>query len=1101
MDPISALGVAAAVVQFFDFTTKKCLKVQELYTIGKRAMVSDLALKTTAADFVKFSELIKSKKYHGGSIPQGDNLGQSSEAINLLVDECLGVAERLASIFGKLEDIRETHDLSENQWSRTLALFKAAWKMSDIKGLIEELSTFQSQLSLRMLQHLTLATEASHESQSERLKDIKSTVVEVSAVFEDKVGSVMRQGESLRRRLEDSEMRGIMSSDKILKAVLKLQNGDVRLLSSGDNDPSTSDRDHQGVMTLRAASQTLGAATTQFGKFDPVESEKLVLESLYFRRHSERYDSVKHHHERTCEWIFQDPEDAELPWTPFVPWLESDSKCFWINGKAGSGKSTLLKFVFEDPRTGQALQRWVSKGDGELIRASFFFSNLGSDLQKSQTGLLRGLLYEILQNHPALISKVMPDLWMTIRTRKLLDPPSLTELLKWFHVLIEQTASRFRIFFLIDGIDEYEGDHLDIVNLIRSASSREHVKFLISSRPLPSCVASFSSLPGLRLQDLTRNDIQLYAEEWLKDPLHQEYQDRWKEIINPIVEKSCGVFLWVVLVVRSVLAGLHNHDHLNELLDRLNELPTELKDLYAHMLRRLPVSYRENASQLFQICLLARDIQSDQHWFAPRQLHFAETDNHDVVKTPMGPLPSAMESRIGNTVEGRIRSRCYGLLEIVPTKSQMGRLSGTSLNAVSVEFIHRSAVEFLRAPEVWSSILAFTADTPFHPAVRLLQSSVLICKTITDNFNLEWSLVWYFMQRALIYASIAEQANKPVSTEYLRELDAVMGRHWKEAGRCILGSNSSWTTGHWSRAFELYHRPNSRDLVTLYSARRPLSFHSLAVYFCLNKFIQDESLKPKQTTALLYDALRYALTERPSPIPIFSPPMAPRYASVCNLLLSQGADPNAQIDDRTQSAWQFMLLHAAREAPKKQSFHQEFEAQGAAYSYSKLLVSFVKHGADVNLVVDWPSACAPPGINVRFNLRLSVLSALDYLFSDVMPEQEIFDPYQAWTTTTTTTTAGPPSGLARSEEVQTFHRYLTEMLVRKGARKRIWKDGKLVEGLEEPNESKEGSGGLAPPSFGSHRKTRSAEDLVSDDRRSGIFKSSTLFSSWVKKLK
>jgi hypothetical protein len=86
-----------------------------------------------------------------------------------------------------------------------------------------------------------------------------------------------------------------------------------------------------------------------------------------------------------------------------------------------------------------------------------------------------------------------------------------------------------------------------------------------SSRPLLAFERAFTTSPRLILQNLTYTDIGLYVSNKLSD------NDRMKtiEIVEPglradltssIVTNASGVFLWVHLVVGSLLDGLGNYD-------------------------------------------------------------------------------------------------------------------------------------------------------------------------------------------------------------------------------------------------------------------------------------------------------------------------------------------------------------------------------------------------------------------------------------------------------------------------------------------------------------------------------------------------------------
>ena len=59
MDPVSALGVAAAVVQFVEFATKRCRDVLNLYETGSTSFFKGVAFDHTARDFLGFAEDFK----------------------------------------------------------------------------------------------------------------------------------------------------------------------------------------------------------------------------------------------------------------------------------------------------------------------------------------------------------------------------------------------------------------------------------------------------------------------------------------------------------------------------------------------------------------------------------------------------------------------------------------------------------------------------------------------------------------------------------------------------------------------------------------------------------------------------------------------------------------------------------------------------------------------------------------------------------------------------------------------------------------------------------------------------------------------------------
>lgn len=79
------------------------------------------------------------------------------------------------------------------------------------------------------------------------------------------------------------------------------------------------------------------------------------------------------------------------------------------------------------------------------------------------------------------------------------------------------------------------------------------------------------------------------------------------ELVSDIVDKADGVFLWVVLVVRDRLEGLRNEDGVGDLQRRLKQIPSDLEQYFAHTMGTLHKFYFEQADQLFQTALKAKE--------------------------------------------------------------------------------------------------------------------------------------------------------------------------------------------------------------------------------------------------------------------------------------------------------------------------------------------------------------------------------------------------------------------------------------------------------------------------------------------------------------
>lgn len=167
----------------------------------------------------------------------------------------------------------------------------------------------------------------------------------------------------------------------------------------------------QSSMTLQSNVETIAASQVEIlralGNAQTVEM--LLLGSLWFPTIDHRHIEIHDAHRNTFQWIFRESFDPSCGWSNFVQWLETGNGLYWINGKAGSGKSTLMKYIFDHEKTRRYLHTWAQ--NFELKVAGFFFWNSGTAEQRSQTGILRSLLYQILCKTPDLVRVVFPDEW------------------------------------------------------------------------------------------------------------------------------------------------------------------------------------------------------------------------------------------------------------------------------------------------------------------------------------------------------------------------------------------------------------------------------------------------------------------------------------------------------------------------------------------------------------------------------------------------------------------------------------------------------------------------------------------------------------------
>ena len=625
---------------------------------------------------------------------------------------------------------------------------------------------------------------------------------------------------------------------------------------------------------------------------------KQVLRSLYFPTIMERQEAIPEAHGKTFEWIFQESATGESE-NSFVEWLNSGTGIYWINGKAGSGKSTMMRYLYNNPRTMEKLNQWSSSSP--LCVAAFFFWGSGTYEQRSQSGLLRSLLHEVLRQRRDLIPVVFPTDWAK-RYTGLIDSIklghdiwSLSRLKQAFHLLASQDIVNIRLCLFIDGLDEYDGDHDEIAQLFESIASSPCVKVCLSSRPSVLFEDVFGGSQSLRLQDLTINDIRRYVTDALGN--HREFQRlalqqprMTSDLVHEIVRKAEGVFLWVNLVVKSLLSGLGNHDSLRDLQERVKLLPSDLEALYSHMLSCIDPFYARKASEIFQIEHAARKYLQNH---GPRTekpvplrllgLFFAIDDSNPVATNSTSHFGAQALVPKCKEVENRLKGQCAGLLETPTSSTEL-------LPMRTVQYLHRTVQEYLERPSVWEGIASRTVGTDFNPNISMLRSCVVQLQAtptgqITKSF-------WRLVLAALLHAYHAESSDTDrTHIKLLDELNRTVSSH--------MNNTQVKQEEEWENEWSLHLQHQLR-----------ISFLNVAVQFGLHGYVRaklDQGFDETETSSG-QKFLSYAVNPRP---------IAYRYplsAQMVALLLEHGrtrADPNFMIVG--QSPWQEALVYVVEQ--------------------------------------------------------------------------------------------------------------------------------------------------------------------------------------------
>lgn len=372
MDPLTALGLGANILQLIDSGTKIVKAFRDVVQAGNTRdnrfylhIAEDL--RSTVSDIAR-------------SRPDAD-VDEATDALVALANECKQEAISLISKINKYTLDRD--ERSAKTLARSVA--KITWNRPEIDVLERRLATFRQLLSLRILAAVNSKTTKQSTQIVEVLsltQSINSSVGAIAAVLRDEKGS----------------HRTILSTQQRPKPYDPTTATSIIYTNAAPKDSSHLRHDPESILSSTASNIASKTAVNFY------EISQIILDSLWFRFVTTREDIIDPAFRKTYEWAFSEhPQSNNRKHSGLRRWLRAGQGCYWVNGKAGSGKSTFMKFVSSHTLLDEQLRTW-SHGS-PLLRASFFFWRAGQDsLQRSQDGLLRSLLFQMLNRRRELIT-------------------------------------------------------------------------------------------------------------------------------------------------------------------------------------------------------------------------------------------------------------------------------------------------------------------------------------------------------------------------------------------------------------------------------------------------------------------------------------------------------------------------------------------------------------------------------------------------------------------------------------------------------------------------------------------------------------------------
>ena len=319
----------------------------------------------------------------------------------------------------------------------------------------------------------------------------------------------------------------------------------------------------------------------------------------------------------TCEWILKEDQ--------YTSWLVEDSpQLLWIVGGPGIGKTMISSFLVEE------LTHLTERSP--LMMFMYYFCDDKYEGRRTAMAILRGLLLQLLRQQPDLFQHIQPDF-----------KESGDHLFSNFHALwriftsIVHDPRVGKVYCLIDALDECEEESRTLLlNSFRKLfcsspqSSDTFVKFIVTSRPNNDIEESLhtisQAISAIRILQIDSGRVNVDLTKFIDIKVNElstqkKYSSKQSQMIKrKLTEKAGGTFLYVSLVLDDLKkVKLHS-----QVIQKLQDLPSDLNKVYDRILSQIGADYMEIAKFVLSWVTIARRPLTVMELAVARALNIGE---------------------------------------------------------------------------------------------------------------------------------------------------------------------------------------------------------------------------------------------------------------------------------------------------------------------------------------------------------------------------------------------------------------------------------------------------------------------------------------------
>lgn len=360
----------------------------------------------------------------------------------------------------------------------------------------------------------------------------------------------------------------------------------------------------------------------------------------------------------------------------------------------------------------------------------------------------------------------------------------------------------------VDGLDEYDApssEQMQMAEVLCRAAQSPHLKIIVSSRPEAAFEAVFRDSSKLRLHELTDEDRRTYTSDKLKavtrfDLIATEREQT--QLIDLVVDKSEGIFLWVNLAVTALIQEIALSLNISRLVSVVGEIPSGkegLSRVFDHILRnRIPIEDRPCGFRMIHtlqygyslkeklLPWVSREDPPPKHPITALLYSFFEDDVTSALRMPVKALETTKAAvRIEMAAE-MTRRYSAGLLEFRhQDESDINQHYPRNMLSrdPEVHFLHKDVALYLNKLKTSKFMDTSLKSVRITIETNLLKCVVMMAKLYNSTeessaFEMPLWDIWHHTEMIMRIARATEGGDLHNTVALLDELDKVLAKHY-----------------------------------------------------------------------------------------------------------------------------------------------------------------------------------------------------------------------------------------------------------------------------------------------------------------------------------